>query len=166
MRLGNSLSSRDTHPILQYVPSSLSAQPSEQALPELGILPCKVTEGTWVKQALFLLSLNFPSAPQLAPFLCSVNRLLLKSYSALWGFQIQNLLDTCKSLFLPPRAFPHPLELDIVVPFWRLLYMETHQTRKQRSYYLTEPCSWECGRQGERRGSTKGDSSGGLVAVL
>lgn len=39
--------------------------------------------------------------------------------------------------------------------------METHRTRKQRSYYLTEPRSWECRRRGESWGSTEGDRTGG-----
>lgn len=67
MRLRNSLHSKDTSPTVQYIPASLSTQPSEQALPELGIMQWKVIEGSWVKQALSnLFSLNFPHTPGLS----------------------------------------------------------------------------------------------------
>lgn len=68
LSLGNSLSSRNTSPIEQHIPSPLSIQPPEQALPALGILQCKVIEGTWVKQVLsHLFSLHLPCAPGLCP---------------------------------------------------------------------------------------------------
>lgn len=62
-----SLSLRDTNPTVQYIPSSLPTQPSEQALPELGILQCNI-KGAWVKQVLpNLFSVNFSHALVLLP---------------------------------------------------------------------------------------------------
>lgn len=64
--LGNSLSSRNTSHIEQHILSPLSTQPPEWVLPELGILQCKVIEGTWAKQVpSHLFSLHLPCAPGL-----------------------------------------------------------------------------------------------------
>lgn len=165
MRLGDSLSSRDTNPVVQH---TFLTSPAFRAGTAWDRNP--TTQSHWrslAETGLFQpLFSQLPLCPRLAPFPCTVNRLLLKSCSALQGFQIQNLLDTCKSLFLPPRTLPRPLEWDIVVPFWRLLYTEIHRTGKQRSYYSTEPCSCKCGRRGETRGSTEGDDRGAGSSVM
>lgn len=166
LRLGNGISSRNTSHIEQHIFSPPLTHPLEWVPPELGILQCKVIEGTWVKQVIsHLFSIHLLCASGLCP--------------SLYCKQIASLVPFCSSgisnpesawhvqePFLPPGALPRPLELDIVVPFWKLLYTETHWTGKQRSYYLTEPCSWECGRWGEKRGRIKGDRMGRLVAEL